>query len=96
MGFVAVFMLAGIFGEPMTGPFQDVREVLICVMFPLGVTLSLAAAFKWPRVGGALALLFMAGLFGLRPDLLGNPWFALFFAPPGALFLLSGVLNQSS
>lgn len=89
-----VLWMSGLFGgSEGFGRFSDGMEILIFALWPVAWALGLALAFKWEVQGAVISLAGLAGLFALRTDLLGNPFFLL-FAVPGVLFLLAWKMSR--
>ena len=96
LGMVLLFLIPGIFGAEAGEGFRDAREVLSFVLFPVCTVVGLSLAYKWAGLGGLVATVGMVGLFGLRPDLIGSPWFTAAIAPPGILYLVYWAMRRTA
>ena len=85
-----VFMVVGHLTGDANGTngmvFNDAREVLAFLFFPIGTIVGLSLAYKKALLGGSLALLSLVALVLLRPDLLQATFFVM--AVPGVLYCL--------
>lgn len=82
-----------------TGPWKlDADELLLFAFFPIGLMVSLLLAWRWPRIGGALAILCMLAFYGIHHVQTDRwpvgPWFAV-LAAPAVVFVLAGLLPRS-
>lgn len=69
--FILFFLIANIFGENESGNgFQNNREVISFIFFPVFTCIGLSLALKWEGLGGTITIVAMIGLFVVRPDLL--------------------------
>ncbi|NNC94688.1 MAG: hypothetical protein HKN92_03940 [Chitinophagales bacterium] len=82
LAFALFFLLAHMFGEEesMSG-FQNTKEILTFMCFPVTVIVGLAIAYKWEGLGGFIAAAGMAGLYMLRPELISNYFMAIPLLP---------------
>ena len=86
LAFVLLFILAYLFGEDESGNgFQNTKEVISFIFFPISTIVGLSLAFKWEGFGGLITLIGMLGLFILRPHLLKSLYMAIPVIP-GALY----------
>jgi hypothetical protein len=89
---VLVFVIAANFFAASAEPVPEGREWLGLAMFPFGVLLAYALAFRWELIGGALAILCLFGwLVFVEFDADIIP-IAAVVAIPGVLYLVYGCL----
>ena len=71
LAFILFFLLASIFGEdePENG-FQNTKEVIAFLFFPISTAIGLSLALKGEGLGGIITLTGMIGLLVVRPDLI--------------------------
>ncbi len=89
-GFLLLFMVGEGFNPARLTP----RELVLSGFFPFGLLLGLALAWRWERLGGALAVLSIAAFYGvhwLGSGRFPNGVFFALTASPGFLFLLAGL-----
>lgn len=96
------FLFLFLVGErgSQTGPWELTgSELLLFACFPVGLMVALLLAWRWHRIGGALAILCMLAFYGIHraqterwPE---GAWF-LVLASPALLFLLAGLLPSTS
>ena len=84
--------LVGDANGPDGMPFKDTKEVITFVLFPVCNIIGLALAYKWPLLGGGIAVASNCLLFALRPDLLFSPFLAILV--PGLLYVGHGWLTR--
>jgi hypothetical protein len=94
------FLFLFLVGErgSQTGPWELTgSELLLFALFPVGLMVSLLLAWRWPRIGGLLAILCMLAFYGLHyaqterwPQ---GTWFIV-LASPALLFVLAGLLPR--
>lgn len=91
---ILLLMLIGHLTGDANGPnawvFNSTSDVLAFVLFPVCTSIGLALAYKWELLGGALAVLSLAGLLALRPDLLRSQF--MWLAVPGALYVVHALV----
>lgn len=97
LGFL-LFMLYGHLSGSANGPnaweFNNKADLIAFLLFPVCTGIGLALAYKWELLGGSVAVLSLAGLLVLRPDLL-RPQF-LWLAVPGTLYAVHALLARRS
>ena len=82
LAFVLFFLLAQIFGEDESGNgFQNTKEVISFLFFPISTLIGLSLAFKWEGLGGIITIVGMTGLFVIRPDLLNSIYMTIPIIP---------------
>lgn len=74
--------------------FNDRREFVAFLFFPVLSIIGLVLAYKWERLGGALVLVSLAGLFTLMPALMRSPFWLWML--PGVLYLLCAAVARRS
>ena len=93
--FIAV-MLAGEVFSPHSPPPSSVRDLTGFALFPFGVCLGIALAWRWELLGGCISVASFLGFYSLLYLIDGRipkgPYFAL-VAVPGFLFLFASLLN---
>ena len=93
-----LFMLIGHLTGNANGPngmtFSSTSDIVGCVLFPVGSIIGLALAYKWKLLDGTIAVVSMAALFALRPDLFG--FYFIVLSLPAVLYMLSGWLQLQS
>ncbi len=101
LGFL-IFMLVGhLVGEihgsedGVSQAFQNGREIVMFICFPVSTIVGLALAWRWEGVGGVMTLLGMLGLFIIRPDLVFQTLF-LILPAPAVLFLVYVIMARRS
>lgn len=96
LAFISFFLLAHVFGdeEPSTA-FQNQREVISFLCFPVSTIAGLILAWKWERAGGWIIVAGMAALLVIRTDLVSQPIFVLGMVMPGILFIISAYLRKN-
>lgn len=92
-----LFMLVGIIAGDSSGPdgfqFRDTKDLVGFLLFPVCTTIGSALAYKWPLMGGGIAVASTTVLVMLRPDLLQLTF--LVMVAPGLLYVLQGLLTRS-
>ena len=82
LAFILFFLLAHIFGEDESGNgFQNNKEVISFLFFPISTLIGLSLALKWEGLGGIITIVGMIGLFVVRPDLLNGIYMAIPIVP---------------
>ncbi len=94
--FVAVllFVIVVTFVHPAAEPLPPGSEWLGLAMFPFGVFVAYALAFRWGLAGGVLAILCLFGWWayvGFMPRILP---IAAMMAIPGILYVTHGLLSR--
>jgi hypothetical protein len=94
-----LFLSAFIFGgAERTGNWPTITQWVGLAFFPTGTVLGLLMALRKEVLGGGIAVASLIGIYTWRFVVAGHlagPWFAL-IAAPGLLFLISGLLTNSS
>ena len=91
---ILVFVIVASFLAASAEPAPEGREWLGLAMFPFGVLVAYALAFRWELVGGALATLCLFGWLvyvGFDADIIP---IAAVVAIPGVLYLVYGCLAR--
>ncbi len=90
----AVTMMVGYAVNP-NEPLPEDYEILLLVLFPIGMCVGYLLAWKWPLVGGVVSVVCMAAfLIALREaDMILT---IAFLAIPGVLFIVCGVLSRGA
>lgn len=93
-----LFMLVGHLVGDANGPegmrFNGGTEILSFILFPVGSIIGLALAYKRALLGGLIAVLSMALLFVMRPDLLSLSFVLMML--PGALYVTYGLMSRKA
>lgn len=86
-----LFMLIGHVVGDANGPngmrFGSAADLYGFLLFPVCTILGLGAAYKWPLIGGTLAMASIVLLASLRPSLIRFTF--LVWVLPGALYVVS-------
>ena len=94
LAFILFFLLAHIFGEDESGNgFQNTKEVILFLFFPISTLIGLSLALKWEGLGGIITIVGMIGLFVIRPDLL-NVIYMLLPIVPGILYTIYWLMTK--
>ena len=72
--------------------FRDTNDLIGFLLFPLGTMLGLGLAYRWPLLGGLIAVGSTILLVILRPDHLQFTF--LLMVTPGLLYVLFGLLSR--
>lgn len=93
-----LFMLIGHLVGDANGPegmrFNGGKEILSFILFPVGSIIGLALAYMRALLGGLIAVLSMALLFVMRPDLLSLSFVLMML--PGALYVIHGLMARKA
>ena len=93
-----VFMLIGtITGDSNEADglnFRDTRDLIGFLLFPVCTIIGLGLAYRWPLLGGAIAVGSTLLLVFLRPDLLQLTF--VMMVVPGLIYLVYGMLQRRS
>ncbi|MGV3637694.1 MAG: DUF7670 domain-containing protein [Flavobacteriales bacterium] len=93
-----VFMLIGTItgdGSAADGlTFRDTRDLIGFLLFPVCTIIGLVLAYRWPLLGGAVAVGSTILLMILRPDLLQLTFVGMVL--PGFIYLAYGLLTKRS
>lgn len=87
--FMLIGTIAGDTSEADGLKFRDTRDLIGFVLFPVCTIIGLALAYRWPLLGGAIAVASTIVLVFLRPDLL-QPTFVVMVVP-GVLYIFHGL-----
>lgn len=91
-----VFMLIGtLTGDSSEADglhFRDTRDLIGFLLFPVCTIIGLALAYRWPLLGGAIAVGSTVVLVILRPDLIQLTF--LVMVMPGLLYVVHGLLER--
>jgi hypothetical protein len=91
-----VFMLIGTITGDSSGAdglsFRDTRDLIGFLLFPVCTIIGLMLAYRWPLLGGAIAVASTVVLVTLRPDLLQMTFVAM--VVPGLIYLASGFFSS--
>lgn len=99
LAFILFFLLAHVFGEDESGNgFQNTKEVITFLFFPISTSIGLSLALKWEGLGGIITVAGMIGLFALRPDLLNNKFSINMAIPliPGVLYIAYWLIKKQT
>ncbi|MBL7955721.1 MAG: hypothetical protein JNJ91_11810 [Flavobacteriales bacterium] len=92
-----VFMLIGtLTGDSSEADglrFRDTRDLIGFLLFPVCTIIGLTLAYRWPLLGGAIAVGSTVLLVILRPDLIQLTFLVMVL--PGLLHLVHGLLQRS-
>jgi hypothetical protein len=95
--FIAV-MLIGEFSSPHSPPPSSARDLSAFALFPIGVCVGIALAWRWELTGSCISVASFLGFYSLLYLIDGRipkgPYFAL-VAVPGFLFLFASLLNHT-
>lgn len=90
IAFILYMVIGHLFGsEPQT--INSTKDILAFSFFPTDVLIGLLIAWKWEGLGGIITIGSVAGLYVLRPDLIGNLLIGA-VAAPGILFLVYWIM----
>jgi len=95
LAFVLIIAGADVVGALQEGRdlgFTNTAEQYQFLMFPIGLLVGLALAYKWELLGGAVAVLTMTALCVMRPDLLRSGFYV--WASPGLLYVVHALLKR--
>ncbi len=86
-------------GEGFNPMQLSVRDCILFLFFPLGITIGMILAWRWEMLGGIIAfvslLSFYASHFIMSNKFPPGPYF-LIFSLPGILFMLYGMFLYSA
>ena len=98
LAFILFFLLAHVFGGDESGNgFQNTKEVITFLFFPISTSIGLSLALKWEGLGGIITVAGMIGLFALRPDLINNKFGINMAIPliPGVLYIAYWLIKKT-
>jgi len=94
LAFILFFLLAHIFGEDESGNgFQNTKEVILFLFFPISTLIGLSLALKWEGLGGIITIVGMIGLFVVRPYLINGIFMAIPIVP-GILYTIYWLMTK--
>ncbi|MCT4624373.1 MAG: hypothetical protein N4A46_12180 [Schleiferiaceae bacterium] len=98
LAFILFMALAHVFGDEESGNgFQNTREIIAFIFFPVSTVIGLSLALKWEGLGGIVTVFAMLGLIIVRPDLLGAAAILVLFPTvPGILYILYWALTKET
>jgi hypothetical protein len=91
--FMLIGTLSGDSSEPDGFQFRDTKDLVGFLLFPVCTIIGLALAYKWPLLGGGIAVASTSVLVALRPDLLQLTF--LIMVTPGLLYMVYGLIERS-
>jgi len=92
--FMLVGVLAGDSSDADGLVFRDTRDLIGFLLFPVCTILGLSLAYRWPLLGGSIAVGSTTLLVILRPDLLQLTFVVM--VVPGLIYLAYGMLQRRS
>ncbi len=91
---VLVFVIVVNFVHPAGEAMPTGNEWLGLAMFPFGVFVAYALAFRWGLVGGVLAIVCLFGWWAYVSFMPGILPIAVMMAIPGILYVTHGLLSR--
>lgn len=90
--FILIGTLTGDSSSPDGLQFRDTSDLIGFLLFPVGTMLGLGLAYRWPLLGGLIAVASTILLVILRPDHLQLTF--LLMVTPGLLYVVFGLLSR--